>query len=221
MVENRNVMKSLPLLSRRRLVTGGITLAGWTALTGAGGVLVPTPRQSAGPFYPDKMPLDSDADLVSVAGRGAPAKGDITHLFGRVLDRGGKPVAGARVEIWQCDANGRYIHSRDAARGGGDPNFQGYGRTDADGDGGYRFRTIRPVPYTGRTPHIHIAVTAAGHPQLVSQLYVAGEPMNEGDFLYNRIRDPQQRAAVTIALESRPDIEAGALAMPADIVLPA
>ena len=221
MDDNRIMTKPLPLLSRRRLVAGGLTLAGWTALTGAGGVLVPTPRQSAGPFYPDKLPLDSDADLITVTGRGALARGQVTHLFGRVLDRGAKPVAGARVEIWQCDANGRYIHSRDAARGGGDPNFQGYGRTEADGAGGYRFRTIRPAPYPGRTPHIHIAVTAAGHDQLISQLYVAGEPRNAKDFLYNGIRDPQQRAAVTIALEPRPDLEAGALGMPADIVLPA
>ncbi len=212
-------MKTLPHLSRRRLMAGGLSLAGWTALTGAGGVLVPTPRQSAGPFYPDQLPLDSDADLVTVAGRDGPALGDVTHLFGRILDRDGRPLAGARVEIWQCDANGRYIHSRDAARGGGDPNSQGDGRTESDGEGGCRFRTIRPVPYTGRTPHIHIAVAAAGHAQLVSQLYVAGEPLNAGDFLYRRISDPQQRAAVTIALEPRPDLEAGALGMHADIVL--
>jgi protocatechuate 3,4-dioxygenase beta subunit len=107
-------------------------------------MLLPTPRQSLGPFYPDILPLDQDNDLAKVPDQ-APAEGVITHVQGRLLDPAGRPLAGALVEIWQCDAKGRYIHSRDAARGGGDPGFQGFGRTLSDDQGRYRFRTIRPT----------------------------------------------------------------------------
>lgn len=210
------MIRSTPL-TRRRLVA---TVASTAAIAVAGpavAALLPTPRQTSGPFYPLTKPVESDADLVTVAGRPGPAKGTVTHVIGRVLDPGGRPVADARVEIWQCDALGAYHHPRDG--GGLDPDFQGYGRMDAGGDGGYRFRTIRPVPYPGRTPHIHFAVTARGFPPLVTQMFVAGEPGNDGDFILSRITDPQARAAVIVSLEPAPDIEAGALLGVFDIVL--
>jgi protocatechuate 3,4-dioxygenase beta subunit len=131
----------------------------------------------------------------------------------------GKPIAGARVEIWQCDANGRYIHSADRGSRPRDSAFQGFGRTVSGPDGSYRFRTIRPVPYPGRTPHIHFAVTAPGRGELVTQMYVAGEAQNERDGLYAGLRDPRQRAALTVRLEPASGIEAGALAGSFDIVL--
>ena len=120
-----------------------------------------TPRQTAGPFYPVDWSGDVDSDLVRVAGEAARAQGTVTHLRGRVLDARGEPIGGAVVEIWQCDAFGRYRHPSDRADGR-DAGFQGRGRMAAGPDGGFAFRTIRPVAYPGRTPHIHVAVAAPG-----------------------------------------------------------
>ncbi len=178
---------------------------------------IPTPRQSAGPFYPNTIPPDSDADLISVAGRSERAKGTVTNLAGRILDPRGRPVSGALVEIWQCDALGSYHHPRDG--GGRDPNFQGYGRTESGGDGGYGFRTIRPVAYPGRTPHIHFAVSAVDFPRLTTQMYVAGEPRNDRDFLLSRIRDPRARASVIVSLEPTSGGKTEPLSGTFDIVL--
>jgi len=149
--------------------------------------LLATPVQSAGPFYPVELPLDDDNDLTHVAGRDAVASGRLTELTGRVQDLNGRPVAAARIEIWQCDANGRYRHPNDRGQAVRDENFQGHGHTVTDAAGRYRFRTIRPVPYPGRTPHIHLAVFAPQATPLVTQLYVQGEPRNAGDFLFNRV----------------------------------
>ncbi len=176
-------------MNRRNLLLA--TLAA-TALVpkGALAALAPTPRQSRGPFYPDRLPLDQDNDLVRVEGREGLARGEITHLTGRVLDRSGKPLSGALVEIWQCDANGRYIHSGDRGGAPRDLGFQGYGRCETGVDGAYRFRTIKPVPYPGRAPHIHVAVRVPGQPPLVTQLYVEGAPENDDDWLLNNAEDP-------------------------------
>ncbi len=178
-----------------------------------------TPAQTAGPFYPPVLPADIDDDLVRLAGMDAQALGTVTHVRGRVLDRLGRPLAGAAVEIWQCDADGRYLHPGDRGAAPRDPRFQGYGRATADAGGGYRFRTIRPVPYGGRTPHIHFAVAAPDGHRLVTQVYVAGEPRNETDFVLRKLRDPAERARLLVALRPAPEIETGALAGTFDLVL--
>jgi protocatechuate 3,4-dioxygenase beta subunit len=178
-----------------------------------------TPAQTAGPFYPVTLPRDSDNDLIQVAGNDAAAKGTVTYLAGRVLDVDGRPVAGARVEIWQCDANGRYHNVRDdRADQPIDENFQGYGQTLTGESGGYRFRTIRPVPYPGRTPHIHFAVSGAGLSRFTTQMYVAGEPLNDRDGVLMGIRDPAARARLIVPLRP-PEAEPAALAGTFDIVL--
>ena len=176
---------------RRRLLAA---LAGMLVTTPAlaGKRLLATPAQSAGPFYPVELPLDDDNDLTRVTGRGGIAAGRLTELTGHVLDLNGRPVANARIEIWQCDANGRYHHPGDRGHAAPDENFQGHGHTTTDATGRYRFRTIRPVPYPGRTPHIHMAVLAPQSPTLVTQLYVLGEPRNEVDFLYKRVPAKQR-----------------------------
>jgi protocatechuate 3,4-dioxygenase beta subunit len=143
----------------------------------------------------------------------------IGSFTGRVLGLDGRPVPNAVVEIWQCDARGRYLHPGDTGPRPRDTAFQGYGRSRVAEDGSYRFRTIRPVAYPGRTPHIHVAVEAPGRRALVTQMYVAGESLNERDSLYRSIRDPRQRAAVTVRLGPANRIEAGALARLFDIVL--
>lgn len=206
-------------LTRRSLLAAGLAGAALASESGrAFAELVATPRQSTGPFYPVELPLDSDADLLQVAGRPAYGAGRVLHLFGRVLDPDGRPLAGSEVQIWQCDARGFYHHPRD--RGGrADPDFQGFGRMTVGDDGAYRFRTIRPVPYPGRTPHIHFAVLGPGLAPLTTQMYVAGEPLNARDGILRSIADPAQRASVEVALAEAPEIEAGALAGTFDLVI--
>ena len=216
------------LMGRRALTAGAVAAAGALGVLLPAGARaqaagpVPTPRQTAGPFYPVDWSGDVDADLVRVAGEAARAQGVVTHLRGRVLDSRGTPVAGAVVEIWQCDALGRYRHPQDRQDGRRDAGFQGRGRALAGADGGYAFRTIRPVAYPGRTPHIHAAVAAPGRragAPLVTQFYVAGEPLNERDGLFNALRDAREREALLLRLEPADGIEPGALLATRDIVL--
>ena len=211
-----------PAMGRRRFVVTGLAATGTLILPGALGAqaaLVATPPQTAGPFYPEKFPLDVDNDLVVMRGSAPRAEGTVTHVMGRVLGLDGKPVPRATVEIWQCDANGRYLHPGDTGGRPRDKAFQGYGRTVSGSDGAYRFRTIKPVPYPGRTPHIHFAVQAPGRRELITQMYLAGESLNERDGLYRSIRDARQRSAVTVRLEPAGGIEDGALAGSFDLVL--
>ena len=183
-------------------------LAVVAALPGWAHAMLPTPRQTAGPFYPPQPPLDDDNDLVHVAGQDSVAKGRITDLSGRLLDRNGRPLSGLRVEIWQCDANGRYRHPRDTRPVPADPGFQGFGHTLSDAAGRYRFLTIKPVPYPGRTPHIHVAVYPADEPPFVTQLYVAGEPGNADDFLFNRVpADRRQLVTANFTVATAPHAE--------------
>jgi protocatechuate 3,4-dioxygenase beta subunit len=208
-------------LTRRRLLYGTLSFAAIAATGGLvpvrAGSLTLTPRQTEGPFYPVTLPLDQDNDLVQVQGRPARALGTVTHVIGRVRDAQGRPLPQARVEIWQCDAKGVYLHPAD--RGGRDENFQGYGQTLTDAAGAYRFRTIRPVAYPGRTPHIHFKVTPSGRSPLTTQMYVAGDRQNAGDFVYAEIPSAAERASVTVALEAAPQVESGALLGVFEIVL--
>ena len=151
-------------------------------------------------------------------GAAATAQGVVTHLRGRVLDIRGAPVPGAIVEIWQCDDLGRYRHPRDR-QSRRDEGFQSRGRVVTGIDGNYAFRTIRPVAYPGRTPHIHAAIIAPGRQPLVTQFYVDGEPLNELDGLFNALRDPLQRDAVMLRLQQADRIETGVLLANRDIVL--
>ena len=157
-----------------------------------------TPSQTEGPYYPRSLPDDSDFDLLRNA--------QLTYTHGRaawvegvVSDLQGTPVRGAQVEIWQCDEAGHYHHPSDGARA--NPAFQGFGRVLVNDDGRYRFRTIRPAPYSGRTPHIHVKVKLSGRHLLTTQLYVQGDPGNARDTVWRSLADDTARAAVTVAFE--------------------
>lgn len=181
--------------ARRKLVLGLMALP----VAGLAAAAIPTPPATEGPFYPTRgMRYDDvDNDLVRVSGEVEQAGGEVVRLGGRVLDSRGNPVPSARVEIWQCDANGRYLHRGDRGRSSRDRAFQGFGNDLTGADGSYAFRTIKPVPYTGRTPHIHVKVLVGDRDRLTTQFYLPDHPGNANDWLYQRI--PQnQRALVTM-----------------------
>jgi len=181
--------------------------------------LTRTASQTEGPFYPDKLPLDTDNDLIVVNDALTPSVGEITHLTGKILDAKGAPVRNAAVEIWQCDANGAYLHTRSDNDGKRDKNFQGFGRFVTGSTGEYYFRTIKPVPYPGRTPHIHFKIKKGGKELLVTQLYVKGEKQNERDGVYRGIRDAKQKESITVAFEPVKASKLGELAANFQIVL--
>jgi protocatechuate 3,4-dioxygenase beta subunit len=153
-----------------------------------------TPAQTEGPYYPVALPADTDFDLLS-NGAARYQRGQPVWLDGQVTDVDGRPVAGAVVEIWQCDQDGHYHHPGDGGRA--DPAFQGFGRVQVGRDGRYRFRTLRPAAYSGRTPHIHMKVRLDRRELLTTQLYVQGDPGNERDGLWRRL-DAAAREAVTV-----------------------
>ena len=181
--------------------------------------LIRTPRQTEGPFYPDKLPLDTDNDLLVVNENLTPAVGEVTHLTGRVLDATGNPVRNAAVEIWQCDAKGVYLHSGDAGRKQPDANFQGFGRCTTGPGGEYYFRTIKPVPYPGRTPHIHYKIKTDGKEALVTQCYIKGHPQNDRDGVLRAIRDERAKASVMVDFAPIKGSKIGELAAKFDVVL--
>ncbi|MES2423001.1 MAG: protocatechuate 3,4-dioxygenase [Pseudomonadota bacterium] len=154
----------------------------------------PTPSQTEGPFYPVALPRDSDADLLR-NGTLNYAQGQPVWLDGTVVDTDGRPVRGAQVEIWQCDQAGHYHHPGDGDRA--DRSFQGFGKVVVGSDGSYRFRTLRPAAYSGRTPHIHVKVRLGSRALLTTQLYVEGDAGNARDFLWRSLPEAE-RAALTV-----------------------
>jgi len=216
-----DLMTPMPFsLERRRFL--GVLGAGAVGLYVPGvfaQALVETPRQAEGPFYPDTLPLDTDNDLLILSDRITPAVGDITHLSGQVLDRRGDPLRNIVVEIWQVDHHGAYLHSRTANREKRDANFQGFGRFQTGSSGEYRFRTIKPVPYPGRTPHIHFKIKQGDRELLTTQCYIKGHAGNERDGILRGIRDARAREAVMIDFAPMPASRIGELAARFDIVL--
>ncbi len=208
------------LSSRRKFLSTATFGAAAFAVRGAfADELTRTPRQTEGPFYPNKLPLDTDNDLIVVNDALTPAVGQITHLSGRILDHKGDPLRNCLIEIWQVDNEGAYIHTRDPHGEKRDKNFQGYGRFLTSSSGEYYFRTIKPVPYTGRTPHIHLKVRKNSKELLTSQFYVKGHPGNARDGIYRAIRDLKARESVTLDFTSMPGSKIGELVARGDVVL--
>jgi len=191
------------VLTRRSMLAAGLAAGSMTAYPALAD-LVATPRQTSGPFYPLDLPLDHDNDLTVVEGATRPALGDVIHVAGRVMQLDGTPIDGARVELWQANAAGRYHHPRDGSGRELDEGFQGFGRTITAADGSYRFKTVRPGLYTGRTRHLHFAVVVPDGRELVTQMYFADEPRNEFDGILKRIDDPAERADVVVAFSPTP-----------------
>jgi len=185
------------LAGRRQFLSALALGAAYYTIPGAfAEELTRTPQLTLGPFYPDRLPLDTDNDLLIINDSITPAVGQITHFGGRILDSSGAPVRNAMVEIWQVDNNAAYIHTRSQNADKRDKNFQGFGRFETGASGEYRFRTIKPVKYPGRAPHIHVLVKIKGRPDFATQCHVEGEPSNDTDNILRRIRDPKARAMV-------------------------
>jgi protocatechuate 3,4-dioxygenase beta subunit len=208
-------------LTRRALLRGGLALGAAAFFTP--GVfaeeLARTPALTEGPFYPDRLPLDTDNDLVIVNNSVTPAVGEITHLTGRVLNINGDPLRDLVVEIWQVDNRGVYLHSSDSGTRQRDANFQGFGRFTTNKRGEYRFRTIKPVPYPGRTPHIHVKVKRGDRELLTTQLFVNGHPQNRTDGIFRDLRDPIEREFVLVDFKPIRESRIGELSAQFDIVV--
>jgi protocatechuate 3,4-dioxygenase beta subunit len=181
--------------------------------------LVRTPPQTEGPFYPTKLPLDTDNDLLIINNAITPAVGKVTHLSGKILDAKGKPVRNAVVEIWQVDGKGAYLHSGSANHKNRDTNFQGFDRFMTGSTGEYYFRTVKPVAYPGRTPHIHFKIRKDGKEVLTTQCYVKGDPGNKRDFILRSIANDKARASVIVDFAPVKGSRIGELAAKFDVIL--
>ncbi len=182
--------------------------------------LARTPTVEEGPFYPTKLPLDTDNDLLIVNDSITPAIGEVTHLGGKLLDSRGNPVKNAVVEIWQVDHSGVYFQQQVLGQAKVDPNFQGYGRFLTSSNGEYYFRTVKPVRYPGRqAPHIHFKIKAKGHEPWTTQLFIKGYPGNVKDGIYRNVGDEKARALVTVDFAPVKESRIGELAAKFDIVL--
>lgn len=210
---------NLSLPSRRTFFKGfGIAAAAFATPGVFAEMLELTPKQTEGPFYPDKLPLDTDNDLLILNDSASPAMGEVTWLSGRVLDQRGEPIRNALVEIWQVDNAGAYLHTGTDNKEKRDKNFQGFGRFLTGSTGEYVFRTIKPIPYPGRTPHIHVAVKMKGREKWTSQCYVKGHPGNEKDGIWKSL-NAKQRELVTVDFAPVKESKAGELAAKFNLVM--
>ena len=214
-----------PFLSRRGFLGGALALgatavAPWFTRRGAfAAELMKTPSVTEGPFYPDKLPLDTDNDLLVINDKITPAVGEITHLMGVIKDTDGAPMKGLTIEIWQVDNGGAYIHSGTGNKDKQDKNFQGFGRFTTDKSGAYYFRTIKPVPYPGRTPHIHYKVKRGSRELLTSQIMISGHEQNARDGVLRSAGGLLEQELMMAEFKPIKDSKIGELEAKFDIVL--
>jgi len=207
-------------LPRRRFLRNFAATAGGLWVPGAyAEALLETPRQVEGPFYPVDLPLDTDNDLVILNDSLNPALGTVTHLSGKVMDVKGDPIRNAMIEIWQVDHHGVYLHKNSDGAERREKHFQGFGRFLTGSTGDYYFRTIKPVAYPGRTPHIHVAVKMKGHEMWTTQCYIKGEAMNQTDVLLNRVKDKKQRDSLIVDFKPIKESKVGELAARFDLIM--
>ena len=198
-------------LSRRAFAGSVITLGALAASKAATAAtdLKPTPTQMLGPFYPIERLAEEDADLTWIKGHTKRAEGTVIQVRGRVLDRYGNPVSGARLEIWQCNSLGRYAHANDVATTPLDPNFQGYASIQTSAKGEWQITTIKPAAYDSpigrRTPHIHFDVQGKSH-RLITQMYFSDDDAsNSKDGLYRELGDSAERTLAKLGEAGRYD----------------
>src|SRR6266446_4046525 len=181
-----------------------------------------TPDQILGPFYPVGKSPDLNGDLTRVPGGSGRAEGQVLNVMGRVLNLKGDPIGGAKLEIWQANAHGRYTHPADANPAPLDPNFEGFAVLTTNSEGYYRFKTIKPGAYpTGpssmRPPHIHLRLLAHMD-ELVTQMYFEGEPLNEQDPFLRSVLPDRRNLLTSKLLPPPPNMEADSRLVVFDIV---
>lgn len=211
-------------LSRRQLLSTSLAFgaAYFTTRGLFADELTRTPTTNEGPYFPTKLPLDTDNDLLIINDAITPAVGDITHLSGRILDAKGNPLRNAMIEIWQCDKDGTYLKQHLQNQQKFDTNFQGYGRFLTSSTGEYYFRTIKPVPYRGRpAAHIHARVWKGDKKLLTTECFVKGYEGNDKDGQFRQIRDRDPKGHAMLCLDFTPieTSKIGELAAKWDIVL--
>lgn len=196
-------------ITRRHMVQA--SLAGLAVLTGKALAenKAATPVQTEGPFFPTRDQADKDTDLTLIEGHTERALGEVVEISGQVLDEAGQPIADALVDVWQANTHGRYAHERDPNPAPLDENFQGWARITTDAEGRWRIRTIKPGPYPvgegwSRPPHVHFKVARRGFIELTTQMYFAGEALNDIDRLLQRVPEAE-RAGLVVAFAARGD----------------
>jgi protocatechuate 3,4-dioxygenase beta subunit len=177
------------------------------------------------PVYGDGRIDAADSDLT--CRHEDKPQGQEIVVSGRVLDEDGRPVRDTLVEIWQANAAGRYRHVVDQHDAPLDPNFDGAGRCMTNGEGKYRFVTIKPGAYpwqnhpnAWRPAHIHFSLFGRAFSQrLVTQMYFPGDPLFPYDPIYNSVRDPKARELMVSRFDLETTIPDQALGFRFDIVL--
>ncbi|HYM68461.1 MAG TPA: protocatechuate 3,4-dioxygenase subunit beta [bacterium] len=167
----------------------------------------PTLSELTGPGPAVSAVTPEDADLTRNAGTGGEAIGERIIVTGRVLTGDGEPVPGTLVEVWQCNAAGRYRHRVDQHGAPLDPNFLGIGRCLTDAQGAYRFTTIKPGAYpwenhenAWRPAHIHFSLFGPSWlSRLITQMYFPGDPLHALDPIMNSIPTAEARARLVAA----------------------
>lgn len=186
------------------MIVGGLGLLGSASFVRKLSAAVVTPSATEGPYCPrPKMRrADNDNDLVKIEGMVKEAGGEIITLRGTLYTKSGAPRVGHKEEIWQCDVDGNYLHTRDPRSVNFDTAFKGFGHDITDQNGAFVFRTIKPTVYPGRTPHIHVKVFNASQEKLTTKFYIKNHPENANDGLFRRMSKAQAHA-VSIEFQKR------------------
>jgi protocatechuate 3,4-dioxygenase, beta subunit len=189
-------------------------------------VIIPqTLSEITGPVYGHSDVQTSEADLTTQH-KGEPL-GERIIVTGKVMDERGKPVPNTLIEIWQCNAAGRYVHEVDQHPAPLDPNFTGAGRVVTDAEGNYRYVTIKPGAYPWRNhhnawrpAHIHLSLFGPSFlTRLVTQMYFPGDPLFPFDPIFNSVTDAKARERMICRFDMDTTSPEWALGYIFDIVL--
>jgi protocatechuate 3,4-dioxygenase beta subunit len=220
-----NARRSL-IIGLSRLAALGVAMA--APIPALADRLRATRAMALGPFYPVEKPSETDPDLTRILGQKDRARGEIVEVTGRVLTEDGAPIPGAKIEVWQANAVGRYHHhADDNVRAPIDPGFQGYATFASDAAGRYRFLTVRPAPYPAgefmRAAHIHFDVEGK-YQRLITQMYFPADAamLRQDRVFLNDVGGPKDTYPPEVFGRLTPggsSLEKGALLCEWDIVL--